>query len=141
MLPDVPTLAEQGYPNIVVDNWYGLLAPAKTPPAIIAKINDAFVKAINDPVVKKKLIDSGAVPVADTPAEFGKFFKEEYDRWGKVVREQGHQGARAADAQRSVRYSPVAGSCRSVGTPARSGSLTRTGLARSSSSLTRCHSR
>ena len=89
MLPDVTTLAEQGYPNIVVDNWYGLLAPAKTPPAIIAKINDAFVKAINDPVVKKKLIDSGAIPVADTPAEFGKFFKNEYDRWGKVVRASG----------------------------------------------------
>jgi tripartite-type tricarboxylate transporter receptor subunit TctC len=89
MLPDVPTLAEQGYANVVVDNWYGLLAPAKTPPAIVAKINDAFVKAINDPVVKKKLIDSGAVPVADTPAEFGKFFKMEYDRWGKVVRERG----------------------------------------------------
>ena len=89
MLPDVPTLAEQGYPNIVVDNWYGLLAPAKTPPTIIAKINDAFVKAINDPVVKKRLIDSGAIPVADTPAEFGKFFKMEYDRWGKVVRASG----------------------------------------------------
>lgn len=89
MLPDVPTLAEQGYPNIVVDNWYGLLAPAKTPPTIIAKINEAFVKAINDPVVKKKLLDSGAIPVADTPAEFGKFFKTEYDRWGKVVRASG----------------------------------------------------
>jgi len=89
MLPDVTTLAEQGYPNIVVDNWYGLLAPAKTPPAIVAKINDAFVKAINDPVVKKKLIDSGAIPVADTPAEFGKFFKNEYDRWSKVVRASG----------------------------------------------------
>jgi tripartite-type tricarboxylate transporter receptor subunit TctC len=89
MLPDVTTLAEQGYPNIVVDNWYGLLAPAKTPPAIVAKINDAFVKAINDPVVKKKLIESGAIPVADTPAEFGKFFKNEYDRWGKVVRASG----------------------------------------------------
>jgi len=89
MLPDVTTLAEQGYPNVVVDNWYGLLAPAKTPPAIISKINDAFVKAINDPVVKKKLIESGAIPVADTPAEFGKFFKNEYDRWGKVVRASG----------------------------------------------------
>ena len=101
MLPDVPTLAEQGYPNTTVDNWYGLLAPAKTPPAVIAKINDAFVKAINDPAVKQKLIDSGAVPVADTPAEFGKFFKAEYDRWGKVVREQRHQGSEA-DAQRST---------------------------------------
>ena len=91
MLPDVPTLAEQGYPDTSSDNWYGLLAPAKTPPAIIAKINDAFVKAINDPVVKKKLIESGAVPVADTPAEFGKFFKDEIERWGKVVA-RGHEG-------------------------------------------------
>jgi len=89
MLPDVPTLAEQGYPNVVVDNWYGLLAPSKTPPAIITKINEGFVKAINDPTVKQKLIDSGAIPVADTPAEFGKFFKAEFDRWGKVVREHG----------------------------------------------------
>ena len=71
------------------DNWYGLLAPAKTPPAVIAKLNDAFAKAINDPVVKQKLIDSGAIPVADTPAQFGKFLKEELERWGKVVREKG----------------------------------------------------
>jgi tripartite-type tricarboxylate transporter receptor subunit TctC len=89
MLPDVSTLAEQGYPGIIVDNWYGLLAPAKTPPAVINKIHDAFVQAINEPSVKKKLIDSGAIPVADTPAEFGKFFKAEYERWGKVVRERG----------------------------------------------------
>jgi tripartite-type tricarboxylate transporter receptor subunit TctC len=88
-LPDVPTLAEQGYPDTSADNWYGLLAPAKTPPAIIAKLHDAFAKAINDPVVKQKLIESGAVPVADTPEHFGKFLKEELDRWGKVVREKG----------------------------------------------------
>jgi len=89
MLPDVATLAEQGYPNTTVDNWYGLLAPAKTPPAIINKIHDAFVQAMNDPTVKAKLIDSGAIPVGDTPAEFGKFFKAEYERWGKVVSERG----------------------------------------------------
>ena len=89
MLNDVSTLAEQGYPNTVVDNWYGLLAPAKTPPAVVNKLHDAFVQAINDPGVKQKLIDSGAIPVADTPAEFGKFFKSEYERWGKVVRERG----------------------------------------------------
>jgi tripartite-type tricarboxylate transporter receptor subunit TctC len=89
MLPEVSTLAEQGYPNTVVDNWYGLLAPAKTPPAVVNKIHDAFVQAINDPGVKKKLIDSGAIPVADTPAEFGSFFKAEYERWGQVVRERG----------------------------------------------------
>jgi tripartite-type tricarboxylate transporter receptor subunit TctC len=89
MLPDVSTLAEQGYPNTVVDNWYGLLAPAKTPPAVVNKIHDAFVQAINDPGVNNKLINSGAIPVADTPAEFGTFFKSEYERWGKVVRERG----------------------------------------------------
>jgi tripartite-type tricarboxylate transporter receptor subunit TctC len=92
-LPDVATLAEQGYPDTTVDNWYGLLAPAKTPPAVINKIHDAFVQAINDPVVKQKLIDSGAIPVANSPAEFGKFLKEEYDRWGKVVREKGIKDA------------------------------------------------
>ena len=82
-------MAEQGYPDTSSDNWYGLLAPAKTPPAVIAKLNDAFAKAINDPAVKEKLIESGAIPVADTPAEFGKFLKEELERWGKVVREKG----------------------------------------------------
>jgi tripartite-type tricarboxylate transporter receptor subunit TctC len=89
MLPDVPTLAEQGYPDTTIDNWYGLLAPAKTPPAVIAKIHDAFVAAINDPVVKDKLTQSGAIPVANSPAEFGTFLKSEFERWGKVVREKG----------------------------------------------------
>ena len=71
MLPEVPTLAELGYPDTSSDNWYGLLAPAKTPPEIIAKLNAAFVAAINDPVVKDKLIKSGAIPVANTPDQFG----------------------------------------------------------------------
>jgi tripartite-type tricarboxylate transporter receptor subunit TctC len=89
MQPNVPTQAEEGYPNTSSDNWYGLLAPAKTPPAIVAKINAAFVAAISDPVVKDKLVQSGAVPVADTPEQFGAFLKEEYERWGKLVRERG----------------------------------------------------
>jgi tripartite-type tricarboxylate transporter receptor subunit TctC len=93
MLPDVPTLAEQGYPDTTIDNWYGLLAPSKTPSTVIAKLHDAFVKAINDPTVKEKLIQSGAIPVADSPAEFGKFLKSEFDRWGKVVREKGIKDA------------------------------------------------
>jgi tripartite-type tricarboxylate transporter receptor subunit TctC len=89
MLPDVATLAEQGYPDTTVDNWYGLLAPAGTPPATITRIHDAFVAAINDPVVKDKLIQSGAIPVANSAAEFGKFLKAEYERWGRIVREKG----------------------------------------------------
>jgi tripartite-type tricarboxylate transporter receptor subunit TctC len=89
MLPDVPTLAEAGYPDTSSDNWYGLLAPAKTPPAVIAKINAAFVAAINDPAVKEKLVQSGAIPVANTPAQFGEILKAEIVRWGKIVREKG----------------------------------------------------
>jgi tripartite-type tricarboxylate transporter receptor subunit TctC len=89
LLPNVSTLAEQGYPDTNSGNWYGLLAPAKTPPAVIAKLNAAFVAAINDPVVKDKLIQSGAVPVANSPAEFGKHLKDELERWGNVVRDKG----------------------------------------------------
>jgi tripartite-type tricarboxylate transporter receptor subunit TctC len=89
MLPDVPTLAETGYPDTASDNWYGLLAPAKTPPAIIAKLHAAFTAAINDPAVKQKLIESGAIPVANTPAQFGDVLKDEMARLGRVVREKG----------------------------------------------------
>ncbi len=89
MLPDVSTLAEAGYPDTQSDNWYGLLAPAKTPPAVIAKLHAAFVGAINDPGVKDKLVKSGAIPVANQPAEFGQILKDELARWGKVVRDKG----------------------------------------------------
>jgi len=89
MLPDVPTLREQGYADTVVDNWYGLLAPAKTPTAIIAKLNQAVRSALNDPVLRDKLVKSGAVPVGSSPEEFGKFLKEELERMGKVIREHG----------------------------------------------------
>jgi tripartite-type tricarboxylate transporter receptor subunit TctC len=89
MLPDVPTLAELGYPGTASDNWYGLLAPAKTPPAIITRLHAAFTAAINDPVVKQKLVESGAIPVANTPAQFGEVLKDELARLGRVVREKG----------------------------------------------------
>ena len=89
MLPDVPTLAEQGYPNTHAENWYGLLAPARTPPAVIAKINQAVTTALNDPDVRKKLVDSGAVPAPGTPEEFGKLLASELERWGRIVREKG----------------------------------------------------
>ena len=87
-LPDVPTLIEQGYANTVADNWYGLLAPAKTPPAVIGKLNAALAAALNDPAARDKLVQSGAVPAAGAPAELGKLLKEELARWGIVVKEK-----------------------------------------------------
>jgi tripartite-type tricarboxylate transporter receptor subunit TctC len=89
LLPDVPTLAEQGYPNTEASNWYALLAPAKTPPAVIAKLNKAVSDALNDPEVHDKLVKAGATPVGGTPESLGAFMKSEYEKWGKVVAERG----------------------------------------------------
>jgi tripartite-type tricarboxylate transporter receptor subunit TctC len=89
VLPDVPTLTEQGYPNTEASNWYALLAPAKTPPAVIAKLNKAVNDALNDPEVHDKLVKSGATPVGGTPESLGAFMKSEYEKWGKVVKERG----------------------------------------------------
>jgi tripartite-type tricarboxylate transporter receptor subunit TctC len=88
-LPNVPTLIEQGYADTVADNWYGLLAPAKTPGAVIAKLNAAVVAALTDAGVRAKLIQSGALPSPTTPAEFGQLLKDELARWGRVVRAKG----------------------------------------------------
>ena len=89
MLPELPTLAEQGYPNTDASNWYALLAPAKTAPALIKKLNDAVNTALADPDVRDKIVKSGAVPVGGTPEALGAFIRAEYDKWGRVVREHG----------------------------------------------------
>jgi tripartite-type tricarboxylate transporter receptor subunit TctC len=87
ILPDVPTLAEQGYPNTDASNWYALLAPAKTPPDVIAKLNKAVDDALKDPAVRDKLVKTGATPVGGTPESLGTFMKAEYEKWGRVVKE------------------------------------------------------
>jgi tripartite-type tricarboxylate transporter receptor subunit TctC len=89
VLPDVPTLIEEGYADTVCDNWYGLLAPAKTPPAVVSKLNAALRTALEDPVLKEKLVKVGAVPTPSTPDEFATFLRSELARWGKVIREKG----------------------------------------------------
>jgi tripartite-type tricarboxylate transporter receptor subunit TctC len=89
VLPDVPTLAELGYPDTSSDNWYGLLAPARTPPAVITKIHGAVVGALNDPAINQKLVASGAIPAPMSPQEFGAFLKDEVARWGRVVKDKG----------------------------------------------------
>jgi tripartite-type tricarboxylate transporter receptor subunit TctC len=89
VLPDVPTLAEEGYADTVTNNWYGLLAPAKAPPAIIARLNRAVRAALADPDVRQKLVNVGAVPAPTTPEEFTDFLRDELARWGKVIREKG----------------------------------------------------
>jgi tripartite-type tricarboxylate transporter receptor subunit TctC len=89
VLPDIPTLDEQGYKDVYADNWYALFAPAKTPPAVIAKLNAAFKTALTDPEVKAKLLAAGAVPAPTTPEEMGDILKSELSRWGKIIKERG----------------------------------------------------
>ncbi len=108
ILPDVPTLAEQGYPNTDASNWYALLAPAKTPPAVIAKLNKAVNDALNDPAVHDKLVKTGATPVGGTPESLGTFMKSRIRQMGprrRRERDQGavvrHSGTRAKPASRN----------------------------------------
>ena len=86
VLPDLPTLDEQGYRDVYADNWYALFAPARTPPAVIAKLNSAFKTALTDPEVTRKLLAAGAVPAPTSPEELGDILKAELDRWGKIIR-------------------------------------------------------
>jgi tripartite-type tricarboxylate transporter receptor subunit TctC len=88
VLPDVPTLDEQGIKDVYADNWYALFAPAKTPAPVVAKINAAVTAALNDPELNKKLIDAGADPSPGTPAQLADFVKSELERWGKVIKEK-----------------------------------------------------
>lgn len=88
ILPDVPTLAEQGFQNTSAENWYGLLAPAHTPAPIISKLRDAVAAAFNDPETLTRLKQSGAIPAVTSSEEFGQLLKSELSRWGQVVREK-----------------------------------------------------
>jgi tripartite-type tricarboxylate transporter receptor subunit TctC len=84
-LPDVPAMAEF-VPGYEASGWYGIGAPRSTPAKIIDKLNNAVDVALAEPKVKAQLADMGAVPMAMTPAEFGKFIAAETEKWGKVVR-------------------------------------------------------
>lgn len=84
--PDVPTIAESGVADVVVDSWYGLFAPAKTPPAITARLNAAMIKVLENPQIKEKLFAQGAEAAPSTPAEFDRIIKEELAKWEYVIR-------------------------------------------------------
>lgn len=88
-LPDVPTIAEAGVPGYEATSWFGLLAPAKTPAPVVARLNTSILKALADPDVKKKLLEQGAEPAGETPAQFAAFIASETVKWGKIVKQSG----------------------------------------------------
>jgi len=87
-LPDVPTFAEAGMKDMNNMAWYGLVAPAGTPAAIITRVHDAAVKALQDPNVKRRLADSGAYTDGNTPAQYAAQIKRELDLRKKIARDQ-----------------------------------------------------
>jgi tripartite-type tricarboxylate transporter receptor subunit TctC len=86
---EVPTTAEAGMPDLRIENWYGMVAPAGTPPAIVATLNRIATEAMRDPVVKEKLASQGAELVGDTPEHFRAFIDSEIRKWAKVIRDAG----------------------------------------------------
>ena len=88
-MPDVPTSAEAGMPQLLAVNWSVLLAPAGTPRAIIARLNAESVKAMNAPDLRERLAAIGSEPGSGSPEDAAAFLRREYEQWGKVVRDAG----------------------------------------------------
>ena len=84
-LPDVPTMAEAGIKDMVVTAWFGLFAPAGTPPDIIDKIQQATKKVLETPEIRNRFIEMGGTPGGNTPAEFAAFVDRERESWKKIV--------------------------------------------------------
>ncbi|AOY95394.1 hypothetical protein BKK79_26875 [Cupriavidus sp. USMAA2-4] len=89
LLPNLPTMIELGYPDFVLNAWFGVVAPAGTPKAVVAKLNAEFAKAARDPEVVAKMAEQGAKMMTGTPEEFASLMRSETIRLGKVVRESG----------------------------------------------------
>lgn len=87
--PDVPTIAEQGITGFSAVSWFGLSAPAKTPPEIVRKLHAETVKVLNQPEFRARLEANGFVVVGGTPEEFRAFIKAENEKWGKAVKASG----------------------------------------------------
>ena len=89
--PDIPTAKESGYPNVEMTNYYALLAPAKTPREVVARLHDAIVKAVNTPGVREKLLAVGADPTTMPAEEFTRYLRTDIEKWGKLVKSVGIQ--------------------------------------------------
>ena len=87
--PDTPTIAEAGYPNMLVTGWVGLLAPAGTPHEILLKLQGETARHLFAPELRERLSSLGAEPVASTPEEFAAFLRKEAEKWSRVVRAAG----------------------------------------------------
>ena len=88
-LPDVPTIAESGVPGYDTAVWWGMLGPGKMPADLAAKISKDCAAALNSPAVKQRLDNLGATVAGTTPAEFDKYIRAEYQKWGPIIKKAG----------------------------------------------------
>jgi len=86
---EVPTTAEAGMPDLRIENWYGMVAPAGTPPAVVSTLNKAAIEAIQDPAVQEKLAVQGLTLIGDTPEHFRGFIDTETRKWAAVIKDAG----------------------------------------------------
>ncbi len=86
LMPDLPTMAEAGFPGFEISSWYPLFAPAGTPPEIIARLNAVVVRALNDPAARARLASMNAEAIPSTPAEARAFVEGQLANWGNIVR-------------------------------------------------------
>jgi tripartite-type tricarboxylate transporter receptor subunit TctC len=88
-MPDLPTVAESGYPGFEATTWYGLFGPAGLPPQVIAKIHEHVARALQSKDVQDKLTPQGWDVIGSTPTQFAAFLAEEHEKWGRVVKSAG----------------------------------------------------
>jgi tripartite-type tricarboxylate transporter receptor subunit TctC len=89
IVPAVPTIAESGVPGFESIQWYGLLAPAGTPRDIVAKLNEAVVRAVREPAIRKRFADDGVEPAGSTPEAFAAVIRDDIAKWHRVVKQAG----------------------------------------------------
>ncbi|MFZ9194306.1 MAG: tripartite tricarboxylate transporter substrate binding protein [Burkholderiales bacterium] len=89
LMPDLPTVSESGLPGFETTAWQGLVAPAKTPPAVIKRLNAESIHVLNQPLMRERLTQNGAVAVGSTPEELWAFARAQIEKWGKVVKAAG----------------------------------------------------
>ncbi len=85
-LPDVPTTQEAGFPGVIVESNYGIIAPTGTPPEIVQKMSQAIAQTLAEPALRQKMIDQGAIPTATTPEAYQALMQAESKKWGEVIR-------------------------------------------------------
>ncbi|OZI26426.1 ABC transporter substrate-binding protein [Bordetella genomosp. 9] len=90
--PDAPTLREQGLPNVVASGWYGFMAPAGTPAAIVSRLDNEINGALKDPDIQRKLLAQGMEPYPGNAADFARFIDAEMKKWSEVIRKAGIKG-------------------------------------------------